>query len=353
MLTVRCRRNMTKFDPIEWIRRNFELEEADSASFVYAAQESLSNRAVPGIYREFDPSIDIHVRYRGRTLDYAAVFADGRILDFGPGEGCPSLLIAPYVRQVIGVDASEKRVQVCAANAKRTGAANARFVFVEPKAPLPFSDDSFDGVVASYSVEQSPDLQATLREICRILKPGGCFRFEPETLNRYRDGHEQEVWLPEAIGGNRALTIFDRDLEQERAAHYGLLLDMTSPECAKDVVDALMKQHPPILPLAALSDEVMQALRPFVLRAGTWVTEHPSYTSWPKRLLAAGFTQAQVTYSGAWIADRLLGVLAGERRPKTLRELDELLTPVARMASSMEAPPEPQSDEYLFVTAMK
>jgi len=341
------------FSPIDWIKNHFDIENANSASFVYAGQESLSNFAMPGIYRDFDPLNDIHFRYRGRVLDYAAVMANGRILDFGPGEGFPSLLIAPYVKEVIGVDANEKRVEVCNGNAKRIGVENARFVLVKPNDPLPFPDESFDGAVASWSLEQSPDLQSTLREIHRILKPGGRFRFEPETLNRYRNGHEQEVWLPEAIGGNNSLTIFDRDIEGEKVVHYGLQLDTTSPECAKDTIDALTKQHGGIIPLSVFSEEIMQELRPFVLKAGTWVTEHPNYASWPKRLLDAGFSQAKITYSGGWIANRLLDVLSEEKRPKTLQELDDFLEPFAKIASSMEAPLEPQSDDHLFVMATK
>ena len=116
------------------------------------------------------------------------------MLDFGPGDGWPSLLVAPYVAEVMGVDGSAKRVAVCAANADRMGIRNASFIHNPPHAPLPFPDNYFDGVLAASSIEQTPDPQATLREIYRVLKPGGHLRMLYEGLGRYIS-HEQEVWL--------------------------------------------------------------------------------------------------------------------------------------------------------------
>ena len=53
-------------------------------------------------------------------------------------------------RQVVGVDGSQKRVDVCTANAARMGIENAEFIYVEPGSRLPFDDESFDDNTKSH-----------------------------------------------------------------------------------------------------------------------------------------------------------------------------------------------------------
>jgi ubiquinone/menaquinone biosynthesis methyltransferase len=40
---------------------------------------------------------------------------------------------------------------------------------------LPFPDGAFDGVFVGYGLRNFPQLEAAVREIGRVLKPGGCF----------------------------------------------------------------------------------------------------------------------------------------------------------------------------------
>ena len=49
----------------------------------------------------------------------------------------------------------------------------ARLVELEPDAPLPFDDGSFDLVLAAETAEHVRDLQLFLSEIRRVLVPGG------------------------------------------------------------------------------------------------------------------------------------------------------------------------------------
>jgi len=334
------------FDPIEWIRSNLKLRTSNAGTEEYQLA-----RAMPGIYQPFNPKDRGHFVLRGKVLDYAAVMTHGRIMDFGPGEGFPSLLIAPFVREVVGVEATKERVRVCTENATRIGVTNAQFVVVPPGKTLPFPDASFDGVVASWSLEQSPNLQATLVDVCRLLKPGGHLRFEPETLGRYQEKHEREIYGLSSTGGK--LVIWGRDIRRERIEHYLLVLDELREETARHKVEEILRRHPKTAPVSVLSAAILEALRPHIRDATTWITEHPSWRSWPERLRAAGFRQSSVMYSGGWMADRLFQVLGEKERPQTLQEMDDLLVPIAKVAAEMQAPLEPDFDNLLFVSAVK
>lgn len=90
----------------------------------------------------------------------------GRALDVGCGDG----------RLTAELDASEltaadvSRVALERARPRLTGA---HVVELEPDAPFPFDDGSFEAVLAVETVEHVRDLQLFLSEIRRVLVPGG------------------------------------------------------------------------------------------------------------------------------------------------------------------------------------
>lgn len=208
-----------------WARRNFRLRTVTSDQLFYDHMESQSAYSLPLLYQPFDPNRRAHWHDRGAILDFAAAAGGGRVLDLGPGDGWPSIAMAPFCSAVIGVEASARRVEVCRANARRLGFRNVEFVHVPQGERLPFPDASFDGVVAATSLEQAAHPLAMLRELHRILKPGGRLRMTYEALDRYAGGREEEIWLG-ALDGDRSQVVFyERQPEQERAVHVALRLN--------------------------------------------------------------------------------------------------------------------------------
>jgi SAM-dependent methyltransferase len=155
-------------DPFAWLTERLDPKPSGSTPFLYDHMGSQSGRCLAVIYQPFDPSKRTHFVDRGQMLDFAAHAGGGRILDFGPGDGWPSLLIAPRVEEVVGLEGCERRAAVCNENAERLGIENATFIAVEPGRPMPFDDGSFDAVVASSSLEQTPDPRTALAEL-RLL----------------------------------------------------------------------------------------------------------------------------------------------------------------------------------------
>ncbi|UXY54499.1 class I SAM-dependent methyltransferase [Pseudomonas tohonis] len=98
---------------------------------------------------------------------------DARVLDLGCGAGHVSFHVAPLVGEVVAYDLSQQMLDVVAAAASERGLDNVR---TERGAAerLPFADASFDFVFSRYSAHHWSDLGLALREVRRVLKPGGC-----------------------------------------------------------------------------------------------------------------------------------------------------------------------------------
>lgn len=96
-----------------------------------------------------------------------------RVLDVATGPGEPALSIAPLVGptgSVVGIDLSERMVEVARQNAK--GVDNAEFRVMDAE-KLEFPDASFDLVVCRFGLQIVTDPDRCIAEIRRVLKPGG------------------------------------------------------------------------------------------------------------------------------------------------------------------------------------
>jgi len=336
-------------EAIRRIREQFELGPSNSVEFVFDATESQSGKSLAVVYQPFDPNKRGHFVDRAQILDYALHADGGRVLDFGPGDGWPALLIAPMVKQVVGVEGSKRRTDVCTENAEHLGIKNASFVHVRPGEPLPFPDDSFDAVTAASSVEQTPDPNATLTELYRILRPHGRLRMQYESLGFYRGRREQELsglW----IDRHRArLLVFDRRIDDGLTRNVGLATNLSA-----DDVRALFARCGQKVELPRLTRKVLEELAPHVVEAVQFTTQHPTAGLWLDWMRKIGFREARTTFDGGWFARRLFDRLSSSEIPQTIDAVDAYLKPLVEVVINMDAPltvPDGQWDH--FITAEK
>jgi ubiquinone/menaquinone biosynthesis C-methylase UbiE len=99
-----------------------------------------------------------------------------RVLDLGCGAGHVSFHVAPLVAEVVAYDLSQQMLDVVAAAASERGLGNV-VTQLGAAERLPFADGEFDFVFSRYSAHHWSDLGLALREVRRVLKPGGVAAF--------------------------------------------------------------------------------------------------------------------------------------------------------------------------------
>jgi ubiquinone/menaquinone biosynthesis C-methylase UbiE len=107
------------------------------------------------------------------ALRLAALPTPARILDVAAGPGTLSLLAAAAGAAVSAVDLSPRMVDQFRARVAAAGLSDAVDVRVGDGQQLPFETAAFDGAFSMFGLMFFPDRAAGLREMKRVLKPGG------------------------------------------------------------------------------------------------------------------------------------------------------------------------------------
>jgi demethylmenaquinone methyltransferase/2-methoxy-6-polyprenyl-1,4-benzoquinol methylase len=113
-------------------------------------------------------------RWRAFLVSRVEATADETMLDVACGTGSVALqVVRRYGCTVVGVDQSP---DMLAAGRRRVADAGLddRITLIESRAEaLPFADASFDALTFTYLLRYVDDVGATLRELARVIRPGG------------------------------------------------------------------------------------------------------------------------------------------------------------------------------------
>lgn len=133
---------------------------------------------------------------------------DKRVLEVGSGRGGGSSYFARYHRpdEVIGIDFSAATVRL----ARRLNGGIPGLIFQQGDAEkLPFADESFDAVVNVESSHCYGDVPAFLREVERVLRPGGRFGWVDIR------GKGMMPATREAFANSRLVPLVEQDITQD------------------------------------------------------------------------------------------------------------------------------------------
>lgn len=127
----------------------------------------------PGSRSYFESLLRARAQYApwmADVLNYPAS-AGLDVLDVGCGQGIDLARYAAAGARATGVDLTPRHVELARAHLAALGL---RGQVVEGDAEaLPFEDKSFDQVSSNGVLHHTPDLDAALREVVRVLRPGG------------------------------------------------------------------------------------------------------------------------------------------------------------------------------------
>jgi len=109
----------------------------------------------------------LHHRWRSRAVDLARVGPGTRSLDVATGTGDLAIELASRGGDVVGSDFSEG--MLARARSKAPG-----LTWEQADAmALPYPDDEFDAVTVGFGARNFGDLPQGLREMVRVVRPGG------------------------------------------------------------------------------------------------------------------------------------------------------------------------------------
>jgi SAM-dependent methyltransferase len=130
------------------------------------AEEYASEKGLEGRAAAYAPELVEGPDARLLALDAVAEASPRRVLEVGCGWGELAEWIARDTgAEVVAVDLSSRMVELA-----RERGVDARVADVQQ---LPFADGEFDLVVAAWMLYHVPDLDRGLRELARVLRPGG------------------------------------------------------------------------------------------------------------------------------------------------------------------------------------
>lgn len=138
-------------------------------------------------------------------MDLARVGAGTRVLEIGCGGGGLLRLMSMRGAYAVGVDTLENALQL--ARQRRDNPTNFLYhvVRIAADGALPFHSGAFDALVAQHVVEHLADLDSTLCEWQRVIKPGGWLALATPNAHypdpaHYADPDHAHIFAPNELG---------------------------------------------------------------------------------------------------------------------------------------------------------
>lgn len=157
---------------------------------------ALEKRQVKRAYKIYAPAYDLVFDWifnpgRQAAIRLLGIRPDNKVLEVGIGTGLNLPLYPRYCR-LTGIDLSEEMLKKAHEKVSELGLTNITLRTMDATV-MDLNDDEFDSAVATYTISAVPDPVAVLREMRRVVKPGGSivvlnhFRSDKRVMARIED----------------------------------------------------------------------------------------------------------------------------------------------------------------------
>jgi demethylmenaquinone methyltransferase/2-methoxy-6-polyprenyl-1,4-benzoquinol methylase len=141
------------------------------------------SRVAPTLFAPLGPTYDRYARllslgqdprWRRFLVARLVLQPDDRVLDVATGTGAVALeLVEQHGCSVVGIDRSAEMLDIARSRIAARGLASTIELREARAEALPFADASFDALTVTYLLRYVDDPAATLRELARVVRPGG------------------------------------------------------------------------------------------------------------------------------------------------------------------------------------
>lgn len=120
-------------------------------------------------------SFGIDYMWRKTAIKQLTPYKPKAMLDIATGTGDFAIMAAKKLRprQVVGIDISEGMMRIGAEKVKAAGLDGIISFKKEDCEHMSYADNTFDAITTAFGIRNFQNLDACLKEMCRVLKPGG------------------------------------------------------------------------------------------------------------------------------------------------------------------------------------
>lgn len=121
-------------------------------------------------------SFGIDIKWRKKVVQIVKETQPKVILDIATGTGDLAIALAQTnASKIIGLDISSGMLEIGKEKIKKQGLETKIEMVLGDSENLPFDDNTFDAITVGFGVRNFETLENGLKEILRVLKPGGSF----------------------------------------------------------------------------------------------------------------------------------------------------------------------------------
>lgn len=121
-------------------------------------------------------SFGIDIKWRKRVVELITAQHPKMVLDIATGTGDLAIAMAnTNAEKIIGLDISSGMLEIGKQKIDKKGLSSKIEMVLGDSENMPFEDNTFDAITVAFGVRNFEHLERGLKDILRVLKPGGIF----------------------------------------------------------------------------------------------------------------------------------------------------------------------------------